>query len=121
MARIDSLAELDKLRERLQEEMRLREGGEEVKVVVTMGTCGIAAGAREVITAILEEISKRGLKGVTVGQTGCAGLCHYEPLVEVERPGTEKVTYVHVDEKKAREIVSKHLVNGQVIKEWTIK
>lgn len=116
-----SLAELDKLREKLQEEMRLREGREGVKVVVTMGTCGIASGAREVLTAILEEISKRGLKGVTVTQTGCAGLCHCEPLVEVERPGRDKVTYGHVDEKKAREIVVSHLVNGQIIKEWTIK
>ncbi|HHW43482.1 MAG: (2Fe-2S) ferredoxin domain-containing protein [Thermoanaerobacteraceae bacterium] len=115
-----SLEELDKLREQLQKEMQIREGEQEVKVVVTMGTCGIAAGAREVITALLEEINKRGLKGVTVAQTGCAGLCHYEPLVEVERPGRDKVTYVHVDSQKAREIVLEHLVHGQIIKEWTI-
>lgn len=115
-----SLEELDRLREKLQEDMRIREGRQETRVTVTMGTCGIAAGAREVITALLEEIKKRNIKGVTVTQTGCAGLCHYEPLVEVETPGAERVTYVHVDAGKAREIVLGHLVNGQIIKEWTI-
>ncbi|OAT85716.1 (2Fe-2S) ferredoxin domain-containing protein [Desulfotomaculum copahuensis] len=115
-----SLDELDKLREKLQAEMRIREGQPDTRVTVAMGTCGIAAGAREVVTALLEEMKKRNVKGVTITQTGCAGLCHYEPLVEVEVPGGERVTYVHVDGDKAREIVLEHLVNGQIIKEWTI-
>ncbi|WP_018084280.1 (2Fe-2S) ferredoxin domain-containing protein [Desulfurispora thermophila] len=116
-----SLAELDKLREEIQREMALREKKEGIKVVVSMGTCGIAAGARDVIAVLLEEISRRNLQDVVLTQTGCAGLCHCEPLVQVEGPGGEKVTYGHVDEQKAREIVAAHLVNGQVIKEWTVK
>lgn len=85
-----------------------------------MGTCGIAAGAREVMAAILDELSRRSLAGITVTQTGCAGLCEYEPLVDVIKPGQAKVTYHHVDAEKARQIVVKHLVNDQPIGEWAI-
>ncbi|SFR13480.1 (2Fe-2S) ferredoxin domain-containing protein [Desulfoscipio geothermicus] len=113
-----SLAELDKLREKLRQEMNVREKDHDVTVTVSMGTCGIAAGAREIVKALLEEMKEQGLSRVALTQTSCAGLCQHEPLVEVNR-GNEKITYINVDRDKAREIVKKHLVAGQVIKEWT--
>lgn len=109
-----SLDELDKLREKVQEELKIREGKLETKIVVTMGTCGIAAGARDVLTAILEELGKRKLSDITVTQVGCAGRCDVEPLLEVIKPGEEKVTYQHVDKDKARRIIVEHIVNENI-------
>ena len=85
-----------------------------------MATCGIAAGARPVLSAFVEEVAKRNLKDVSVGQTGCIGVCRLEPLVEVYIPGQEKVTYVKVKPEMAKRIVSEHLVNGQPVLEYTI-
>lgn len=115
---IKSLDELASLRQKAQEELRLREGNQDVKVIVRMGTCGIAAGAREVMAAMLDEMNRCSLTGVTVTQTGCIGLCEYEPLIDVIKPGQPKVTYHHVDAEKARQIVIKHLVKDQTIEEW---
>ena len=81
---------------------------------------GIAAGARPVLTAFLEEVEKRGLKNVSVSQTGCIGVCRLEPIVEVYVPGQEKVTYVKMTPDKVPSIVSEHLVNGRVITDYTI-
>ena len=91
-----------------------------MKVVVGQGSCGIAAGARPVMAAIMEEVSKRNLQHVAVTQTGCIGVCRLEPIVEVMVPGEEKVTYVKVDPQKAAEIVSEHIVNGRVVTKYTI-
>ncbi|MBF7084252.1 (2Fe-2S) ferredoxin domain-containing protein [Desulfallas sp. Bu1-1] len=113
-----SLDELDKLREKLQQQMKVRDKDHEVTVKVSMGTCGIAAGARETVKALLEELKEQGLGGVALTQTSCAGLCQHEPLVEIVK-GMEKTTYVNVDREKAKEIVRKHLVEGKVIKDWT--
>lgn len=110
-----SLEELDKLRKQMQEELKLREGEQQTKIVVSMGTCGIAAGARDVLSAILEELGKRKMSDVTVTQAGCAGKCDVEPLVEVIKPGREKVTYQHVDKDKARRIVVEHIINEKVL------
>ena len=110
-----SLEELENLRKKMQEEMKLREGEQQTKIIVSMGTCGIAAGARDVLAAILEELGKRKMAGVTVTQSGCAGKCDVEPLVEVIKPGQEKVTYQHVDKDKARRIVVEHIVNEKVL------
>ena len=85
-----------------------------------MATCGIAAGARPVLHAFTEEVAKRGLKDVTVAQTGCIGICQYEPVVEVMEPGKEKVTYVKMTPEKAVKVVNDHLVNGNVVTEYTI-
>ena len=82
--------------------------------------CGIAAGARPVLNAFLEEVAKRELKNVTVSQTGCIGVCRLEPIVEVYVPGQEKVTYVKMTPDKVASIVSEHLVNGRVVTEYTI-
>lgn len=118
--KITSLAELDSLRQKLKEELRLREQQEGIKVSVSMGTCGIAAGARDVVMAMLEELQKRGVANVTVTQKGCVGMCHCEPLVEVEMPSGEKFVYGFVDGEKARRIVVEHLINGRVVNEWII-
>ena len=85
-----------------------------------MATCGIAAGARPVLNAMVEEVSKRGLASVTVTQTGCIGICQFEPVVEIVTPGQEKVTYVKMTPEKAVRVVNDHLVNGNVVTEYTI-
>ncbi len=116
-----SLAELKAIRDKAQAEMRMRqENPNAARVLVGMATCGIAAGARPVLNAFVEEIAKRGLKDVTVTQTGCIGICQYEPVVEIEIPGEEKVTYVKMTPEKAVKVVNDHLVNHNVITEYTI-
>lgn len=116
-----SLAELRAIRERMEKQLDLREAGDDhIRVVVGMATCGIAAGARPVLNAFLEEVNKRDLKNVTVSQTGCIGVCRLEPIVEIYVPGQEKVTYVKMTPDKVASIVSEHLVNGRVVEEYTI-
>ena len=116
-----SLAELAAIREKAKASMNLREENEGgVRVVVGMATCGIAAGARPVLSAFVEEVAKRNLANVTVTQTGCIGICQYEPVVEVMEPGKEKVTYVKMTPEKAVKVVNDHLVNGNVVTEYTI-
>lgn len=115
-----SVEELLKLKEEIQESLALREGGDKIKVIVGMGTCGIAAGAREVMSALLDELAKRWLTNVVVTQTGCIGLCAQEPLVDVLVPGKPRVTYGKVDAQKARQIVAQHIVNGVIVSEWVV-
>ena len=113
--------ELKAIRDKMKKQMDLRDSSEDnIRVVVGMATCGIAAGARPVMTAFLDEIEKRGLKNVTVSQTGCIGVCRLEPIVEVYVPGQEKVTYVKMTPDKVASVVSEHLVNGRVVEEYTI-
>lgn len=116
-----TLAELQAIKEKMQNKVVLREGGEEIRVVVGMATCGIAAGARPVLSAFVEEVDKLGLANkVTVSQTGCIGICQYEPVVEVFEAGREKVTYVKMTEEKARRVAEEHLQGGKVVTEYTI-
>ena len=116
-----SLAELQAIRDKARASVNLRENAEaETRVLVGMATCGIAAGARPVLTAFLEEVEKRELKNISVSQTGCIGVCRLEPIVEVYVPGQEKVTYVKMTPDKVPSIVSEHLVNGRVITDYTI-
>ena len=116
-----SLAELQKLRDQISKQVDLRKDRENgVRVVVGMATCGIAAGARPVMNAFLNEVSKRGLSDVTVTQTGCIGMCRLEPIVEVFMPGEEKVTYVHMNEEKVARIVAEHIINKQPVTEYTV-
>ena len=116
-----SLAELAAIREKMKDKVVLREGSGETRVVVGMATCGIAAGARPVLNAFVEEVSKQGLsEKVTVAQTGCIGVCRFEPVVEVFEAGKEKVTYVKMTADKAKEVVEKHLKGGKVITEYLI-
>lgn len=116
-----SLEELRAIRERMQKQIDLRENSEDnIRVVVGMATCGIAAGARPVLAAFVEEIEKNGLENVTVAQTGCIGICQYEPIVEVFDTDGTKTTYVKMTPEKAAKVVSDHLMNGKVVTEYTI-
>lgn len=116
-----SLAELQAIRDKARASVNIRENAEaETRVLVGMATCGIAAGARPVLTAFVEEVAKRGLRDTMVTQTGCIGICQYEPVVEVITPGKEKVTYVKMTAEKAVRVVNDHLVNGNVVTEYTI-
>lgn len=117
-----SLEELMAIRENAKKKMTVREdtGDENIRIVVGMATCGIAAGARPVLNAFVDEIAKRDLKGVTVSQTGCIGMCQYEPIVEVLEPGKEKVTYVKMTAEKAVKVVNDHIVNGNPIVDFTV-
>ena len=117
-----SLEELKAIRERMQSQVGLRsESATDTRVVVGMATCGIASGARPVLTALSNAVLEKKIEGVTVTQTGCIGLCQYEPIVEVLAPGKDKVTYVKMTPEKALEVVEKHLINGQVVTEYTIQ
>ncbi len=116
-----SLAELKAIKDRMKDKVVLREGTGDVRVVVGMATCGIAAGARPVLNAFVEEVNKSGLTDkVTVTQTGCVGLCQLEPLVEVYEAGKEKVTYIKMTPEKAKTVVEKHLKGGNVVTEFTV-
>ena len=115
-----SLEELMAIKAKAEKAMLAREEGDGKRIVVGMATCGIAAGARPVLNAFVEECAKRGLENVTVTQTGCIGICQYEPVVEVIVPGEEKVTYVKMDAEKAIRVVNDHLVNRNVVTEYTI-
>lgn len=116
-----SLAELAAIKEKMQNKVVMREGSGDIRVVVGMATCGIAAGARPVLNAFVEEINNEGLTGnVTVTQTGCIGICQYEPVVEIFEAGKEKVTYVKMTAEKAKEVVEKHIKGGNVVEEYTM-
>ncbi len=115
-----SLAELEEIRKRALEQISLRDDKEKIRVVVGMATCGIAAGARPVMNAFVEEINKRKLTNVSVTMTGCIGVCRLEPIVEVISPDGSKVTYVKMTPEKAVRVVTEHLVNGRVCADLTI-
>ena len=116
-----SLAELAEIKAKMQNRVILREGSEQIRVVVGMATCGIAAGARPVLNEFVQDVAEEGLSGkVMVTQTGCIGICQYEPIVEVYEKDKEKVTYVKMTADKAKEVVEKHLKGGNVIEEYTI-
>ena len=115
-----TLAELAAIREKMQDKVLIREKHGNLRIVVGMATCGITAGARPVLNAFVEGISKEGLtEKATVVQTGCIGLCQYEPVVEVF-DGEEKVTYVKVTAEKVARIIEEHIKNGKVVTEYTI-
>ena len=116
-----TIEDLQKIREDMQSKMSLRKENEDnIRVVLGMATCGIAAGARPVLEEIINEVGRRQLKNIVVTQTGCIGVCRLEPIVEVYERDKEKVTYVEMDPEKARTMVSEHLVNGRVVEAWTI-
>ena len=117
-----SLAELAAIRDKMKDKVVIREGSSQTRVVVGMATCGIAAGARPVLSAFVEGINEAGLSAsVTVTQTGCIGICQYEPVVEIYESGKEKVTYVKMTPEKAAEVIERHLKGGKVIQEYIIK
>ncbi|HIT58268.1 MAG TPA: (2Fe-2S) ferredoxin domain-containing protein [Candidatus Faeciplasma pullistercoris] len=116
-----SLAELQAIKDKMKDKVILREGTGDVRVVVGMATCGIAAGARPVLNTFVEEVNNAGLnEKVSVSQTGCIGICQFEPVVEVFEAGKDKVTYVKMTPEKAKRVVEEHLKGGRVISEYTI-
>ena len=116
-----SLAELQAIRDRARAAVNIRENSEaKTRVLVGMATCGIAAGERPVLTAIVDEVEKRDLSDIMVTQTGCIGICQYEPVVEVIDAAGDKTTYVKMTPEKALRVVNDHLVNGNVVTEYTI-
>lgn len=115
------LEELRKIRERASKELSLRKGESRVKVIVGMGTSGIAAGARDVMSAFLDEIAVRNLTDVVVTQTGERGLASSEPVVDVLIEGEPSVTYGKMTAERARQVVVEHLVNGNPVADFVIE
>ena len=116
-----TLAELKAIREKMQSQVNLRaEDHDHIRVVVGMATCGIAAGARPVMNAFSEELKKRNISDVTVGMTGCMGMCVLEPMVDVYDENGGKVTYVKMNPEKVARVVAEHIVNGQPVTEYTV-
>ena len=116
-----SLEELKAIKERMKDKVVLREGTGDIRVVVGMATCGIAAGARPVLSTFVEEVNRAALEDkVTVSQTGCIGICQFEPVVGIFEAGKDKVTYVKMNPEKAKRVVEEHLKGGRVISEYTI-
>ena len=116
-----SLEELMAIKAKMQDKVAIRKGSSNTRIVVGMATCGIAAGARPVLNAFVEAVNEAGLaETVSVTQTGCIGICQYEPVVEVFEQSGEKITYVKMTADKAKEIVEKHIKGGKVVTEYTI-
>ncbi len=116
-----TLEELAQIRERMKNKVALREGAGEIRVVVGMATCGIAAGARPVLNAFVEQVAEQNLGDrVTVTQTGCIGMCRFEPIVEVFEGDKERVTYVKVKPEMVPEIIKEHLIGGKPVTKYTI-
>ena len=117
-----SLAELKAIRDRVQSQVSMRaEDHNHIRVVVGMATCGIASGARPVLTTLANAVQEKGLTDkVAVTQTGCIGLCQYEPIVEVMEPGKDKVSYIKMNPDKALEVVERHLIGGHVVEDYTL-
>ncbi|PKO17249.1 MAG: 2Fe-2S ferredoxin [Chloroflexi bacterium HGW-Chloroflexi-10] len=120
MPTIKSLDDLKKIREEALRKRDVKSSSGQKQVVVGMGTCGIAAGARDTMKSILEKIESDGLSGIAVTQTGCIGLCEMEPIVQVQIGEAEKVTYGKVTKEIAAKIVEEHVVNGNIVKEYVI-
>jgi NADP-reducing hydrogenase subunit HndB len=119
MAKI-SIEDLKKIKESVQAGVNLREGGYRAKVNIHMGTCGIASGARKLMTAVLDEIEKKDIKDVIVTTSGCAGLCSREPMATVERLGEAPVKYVDLDAEKMKEIFIEHVLGGRIMEKYAL-
>ncbi|MCL2767601.1 MAG: (2Fe-2S) ferredoxin domain-containing protein [Synergistaceae bacterium] len=116
MAKITNLADLRKIKETASDQTSARSGGR-TRIIVGLGTCGIAAGARSVMQAIMQELQKREVKDVSIETTGCIGMCQKEPLVDVIREGQPRITYGPVKVEDAARIVSSHIVNGSIVED----
>lgn len=115
-----SIQDLERIRQEALERVNIRKDRNGTRIVVGMATCGISAGARPVLMAMVEEAKKRNLENVIVTQTGCIGVCRLEPIVEVYKEGEEKTTYVEMTAEKAKRVIAEHIVNGKVVTEYTI-
>jgi NADP-reducing hydrogenase subunit HndB len=115
-----SIEDLKKIKESVQASVTLREGGYRAKVNIHMGTCGIASGARQLMTAVMDEIQKRDVKDVIVTTSGCAGLCSREPMITVELLGEAPVKYVDLNADKMREIFAEHVLGGKPVEKYAL-
>ncbi len=115
-----TIQDIEQIKARALNEIDVANNKQGTRIVVGMATCGIAAGAKPVLAAFKEELGKRSLSRVTVTQTGCIGVCRLEPMVEITTPGKEKVTYVNMKSDMVKKIVAEHIVNGSLVKEYTI-
>lgn len=115
-----SIEELKAIREKALKDISIRENEDKIRIVVGMATCGIAAGAKPVMSAFIEELAKRNIHNVTVSMTGCVGICRLEPVAEIYEANGDKTTYVKLDGEKARRIVAEHIVNQKPVIEFTI-
>lgn len=115
-----TIEDLKKIKENYQSMLTLREGGYRAKITVHMGTCGIAAGARKVMEALLAEISANNVTDVIVTTSGCAGLCSKEPMATVEIIKEAPVKYVALDEDKIRKIFKEHVLNGRIVQDFAL-
>jgi NADP-reducing hydrogenase subunit HndB len=121
MAKIKSLDELMKIKEKAVKDIQMRDTEKKGKIVVAMGTCGIAAGAKETLQAVVSELEKNGIDDVSVVQSGCMGLCDVEPTVEVVMEGSDPIIYGHVSPEQVTRIVDQHVKNGKVVSDLLVR
>ncbi len=115
-----TIEDLKRIKEEVRASTALREGGFRAKITIHMGTCGIAAGARKLMTALLKEVEEKKTKDVMVTTSGCAGLCSREPMATVEILGQPPVKYCDLNEEKIKEIFSKHVINGEIVEAYAL-
>ena len=115
-----TIEDLKKIKERVQGTTTLRGGTHRVKITVHMGTCGIAAGARTIMSALLKEIEKRGVTDIILTSSGCAGLCNREPMITVELRENAPVKYVDLTEEKVRKVFDEHIMNGNPVTDYAL-
>jgi len=121
MAKIKSLDELMKIKEKAVKDIQMRDTEKKGKIVVAMGTCGIAAGAKETLQAVVNELEKNSIDDVSVVQSGCMGLCDVEPTVEVMMEGSDPIIYGHVSPEQVTRIVEQHVKNGKVVSDLLVR
>lgn len=114
------IGDLKKIRDKVRKTKSLRKNEARARITVHMGTCGIASGARDILSAVMDYIDKKGLEDVIVTTSGCAGLCSKEPMATVEIEEEPPVKYVDLTEEKVKKIVDEHLVNGKIVKEYAL-
>lgn len=115
-----NIEDLDKISQRVRKATLLREGAGKAKITVHMGTCGIAAGARKIMSALLEEFEKRNIDDIILTNSGCAGLCSREPMATVELKGEAPIKYVNLNPEKILRILSEHVIGGKIIEEYAL-
>ena len=121
MAKIKSLEELMKIKENAMKGLKMRYSGKKGKIIVAMGTCGIAAGAKDTLRAIVDSLDEKGIEDVAVVQSGCFGLCDVEPTIEVHLEGDYPIIYGHVTPAQAKRIIDQHIVEGKVVGDLIVK
>ncbi|ACR78907.1 MULTISPECIES: ferredoxin [Kosmotoga] len=121
MAKIKSLEELMKIKENALKELKMRDSEKRGKIIVAMGTCGIAAGAKETLKAIVETLNEKGIDDIAVVQSGCFGLCDVEPTIEVHMENSEPIIYGHVTPAQAKRIIEQHVIEGKVVGDLIVK